>query len=285
MGVRGYSILTPIQEERLREEIEPLWHLKNPDGSYRYTGVEIAESIGFGKTEAPNNPYALLEPERIYNYRLKLGIIPRREYRGYPHRYKNKQDELIDLDEIIARIEAVPCRDFNNRRKRAGCMLGFYGGMRNTENRLLVRGDFEFDENPYGDEVLRCNAFRLKKGRQVSRAEATYSIELMFSWVFVREIADYVDRFSESERPWDVSRQTWWRWHKEILGSDFYPHFLRENRITFFASDPRFSLAEIRAWTGLHLITLESYISKSRRYSITAAQKMGEYILEHSNIN
>ena len=169
MGLRGYSILTSEQEVKLREEIEPLWNLKNVDGTFRYTGIEIAEAIGFGKTGIPGNPYTYLKPERIYNYRQKLGIQPRREYRGYPHRYKNKQEEPLDLDLVIKKIEAVPCRDFNNLRKRAGFAFGFWSGLRNTENRLLTRGDFVFDVNPFGDEVLRCNAFRLKKGRQVSR--------------------------------------------------------------------------------------------------------------------
>ena len=93
MGLRGYSLLSPEQEARLRDEIEPLWNMKNVDGTYRYTGTEIAEAIGFGKTEIPDNPYMILDPMRIYNYRQKLGIEPRREYRGYPHRYKNKRDE------------------------------------------------------------------------------------------------------------------------------------------------------------------------------------------------
>ena len=281
MGLRDYSILSPEQEQELKEKIEALWYLKDENGDWRYTGTQIARAISFRAKEAPDNPYAYLEPERIYNYRRKLGIEPRREPRGYPHRYRNKQTDPIDLDTIIRKVEAVPCRDFNNRRKRAGFMLGFWGGFRNTENRLLTRSDFEFDENPYGIEVLRCNAFRLKKGRLVSRAEATYSVELILDWAFVREIAEWVERFSEGERPWCVHRQTWWRWHKDVLGRDFYPHFQRENRITFFASDPRFSIAEIRAWTGLHLVTIENYISKSRRFSVTATSKINEYLFEN----
>ena len=110
MGLRGYSILTSEQEEKLRDEIEPLWNLKNVDGTYRYTGTEIAKAIGFGKTEVPDNPYTHLKPERIYNYRQKLGIEPRREYRGYPHRYKNKRDEVLKIDDVVSRIEAVPAR-------------------------------------------------------------------------------------------------------------------------------------------------------------------------------
>jgi len=137
MGLRDYSILSPEQEQELKEKIEALWYLKDENGDWRYTGTQIARAIGFRAKEAPDNPYAYLEPERIYNYRRKLGIEPRREPRGYPHRYRNKQTDPIDLDTIIRKVEAVPCRDFNNRRKRAGFMLGFWGGFRNTENRLL----------------------------------------------------------------------------------------------------------------------------------------------------
>lgn len=81
MEMRGYSILTLEQEEELRKRIEALWFLENADGDWLYSGTKIAESLGFGAVEPPDNPYTHLKPERIYNYRMKLGIQPRRLYR------------------------------------------------------------------------------------------------------------------------------------------------------------------------------------------------------------
>ncbi|MHA1972564.1 MAG: hypothetical protein ACTSW1_06215, partial [Candidatus Hodarchaeales archaeon] len=195
-----------------------------------------------------------------------------------------KQDEILDLDECIKRLESIDDRNWHGRRKKAGCALGFWGGFRNTENRMLLRSDFEFDNDPEGNEVLRVSAYRLKKGRNVTSEEATYPIELRVDWSFVSLIIDWIELFEPFERPWNVSsRQTWLNWHKDVFGERFYPHWLRENRITFFCSDPRFSIAEIRNWTGLHLITIEEYISKSRRFTITATQKINQYLIEKEN--
>jgi hypothetical protein len=46
---------------------------------------------------------------------------------------------------------------------------------------------------------------------------------------------------------------------------DFYPHFFRFNYITEEANDPETSLAELKAKTGLHLVTLNSYLMTSKR--------------------
>ncbi len=280
--MKGVNLLKPEQEAALKQQLEALWSLRDPrTGAPKYEGRQIAVALGFGSSEVPDNPYAKLEPERVWYYRKKFGLEKRNDTIKYPHRYKyGKQDSILDLDDFIKRIERDQEVDYTSKRRRRGCMLGFWGGFRNTENRHLLREDFEFDQNPDGEEVLRVNVFRLKKGRLVTREQATYPIELRLDWVFVHDIVDYIEEFKPNERPWEVDRTTWWRWHKEVFGKKFYPHWLRENRITFFCSDPRFSIAEIRNWTGLHLVTIEEYISKSRRFSITATEKMSQYMFE-----
>lgn len=46
---------------------------------------------------------------------------------------------------------------------------------------------------------------------------------------------------------------------------EYYPHFFRFNYITEEANDPETSLAELKAKTGLHLVTLNSYLMTSKR--------------------
>jgi len=285
MGMRGYSVLTPEQEAVLETQLKQLWMLTDREGNPRFSGKQIAQALGFGGVETlPDgsiNPYADLDPERIYHYRHKFNLPKRHDNVRYPHRYKyGKQDAILDLDDMIKKIDSINPHSFNEYRKEAGCCLGFWGGFRNTENRHLTRDHFEFDEDTEGNEVLRIIAFRLKKGKRVTRQQATFPIELRTDWTFVPEIIQWIERFDSGEKPWNIDRTTWWRWHKEVFGKKFYPHWLRENRITFFCSDPRFSIAEIRNWTGLHLVTIENYISKSRRFTLTATQKMNQYMFE-----
>jgi len=279
MSGKGINILTPEQEEVLRKELEKWWNMKDSNGRPMLTGMEIAKKcLGFGDPNIPNNPYVEIPPERIYYYRKKFNLPLRDEGYRHPRRYAyGKQESVLDLDKFIERIEAIPRTSFNNRRKRAGVSLGFWGGARNSENRNLRRKDFDYTEDQYGNELLRVNLYRLKKGRRIRKEDTLYPIELRLTWPFVREVANWIEQFNPEERPWPVTRKTWWRWHKEILGPNFYPHYLRQNVITIMCSDPRFSIAEIRAWTGLHLITIQNYISKSRRFTLTATEKINTY--------
>jgi len=285
MGVRGYSLLTQEQEEILETQLRQLWGLTDVKGNPKFSGKKIAQALGFGGVETlpdgSRNPYADLDSDRVYHYRHKFNLPKRHDYKRYPHRYRyGKQDAILDLDDMIKKIDAIEPRSFHDYRKESGCSLGFWGGFRNTENRHLTKDQFQFDEDVDGNEVLRIIVFRLKKGKRVTKHQAMFQNELRTDWSFVPNIIQWIERFDSEEKPWDVGRTTWWNWHKEVFGKKFYPHWLRENRITFFCSDPRFSIAEIRNWTGLHLMTIEHYISKSRRFTLTATKKMNEYMFE-----
>ena len=140
--------------------------------------------------------------------------------------------------------------------------------------RILTPEDIELER----DRII-IKAFRLKKSSKLSVKDRTYNVELRLSWYFVEEIYDWVNRFSPGETLWNVSRKQAWVWVKEIY-PEGYPHMMRLNRITAMCSDPRFSLAEIRAWSGLHISTIEAYISKSGRFATTAADKMTDLMLE-----
>ncbi|MHA1287541.1 MAG: hypothetical protein ACTSPB_09070 [Candidatus Thorarchaeota archaeon] len=284
MSMKGINLLTEEQEKQLKIELEALWTAKNTRGDYIYDGKEIAKALGFGGERDLGggrvNPYADLDPERVYYYRHKFELEKRSDKVNYPHRYKyGKQDAILDLDVLIKRLEKIGEQTFHRRRMTAGCALGFWGGFRNTENRLLTVNDFEFDETPNGQEILRVDVFRLKKG-DIPRFQATFPVELRLDWVFVDKIIKWIENYEGDQRPWDVSRWTWWNWHKKVFGEKFYPHWLRENVITLFCSNPNVSIAEIHKWTGLHLVTINEYISKSRRFSITATEKMHEYRVE-----
>jgi len=69
---------------------------------------------------------------------------------------------------------------------------------------------------------------------------------------------------------------------KEILGSQYYPHFLRLNRITEMCSDPELSLTRLKSFTGIKsLDALQSYLGVSEREQDAAVDHMAKQIREN----
>jgi len=272
MSIGRQALLTPSEERILKRELKKLWMIKNNEGNWAYSGPQIAKMLGFG---VPGSPYVHIKPVYVYNYRQKFNLPIRFEKKSYLHRYAHgKQEEPLDLSEWIGLIDQIPWGSFHGKRKRSFNALVFWTGLRNTEMRILTPDEIELER----DRII-IHAFRLKKSSELSVRERTYDVELRLEWVFVEEIYDWVNRFSPGETIWDVSRKQAWVWVKEIY-PEGYPHMMRLNRITAMCRDPRFSLAEIRAWSGLHISTIEAYISKSGRFVTTAADKMTQIMSE-----
>jgi hypothetical protein len=264
--------LTPSEERALKKELKKLWMIKDNEGNWAFNGPQIAKMLGFG---VPGSPYVQLKPEYVYNYRQKFNLPIRFEKKHYPHRYAHgKQEEPLELSEWIDQIDQIPSGSFHGKRKRSFNALVFWTGLRNTEMRILTPDDIEIES----DRMI-IHAFRLKKSSALSVKDRTYDVELRLEWMFVEEIYDWVKRFETDDIIWNVSRWSAWSWVKEIY-PEGYPHMMRLNRITAMCSDPRFSIAEIRAWSGLHISTIEAYISKSGRFVTTAADKMTQIMSE-----
>lgn len=271
MSIGRQSRLDRKSVRLLKKELKTLWMAKNEEGGWAFNGKQIAKMLGFG---VPGGPFETLSPENVYHYRQYFGFKKRSNKITHPHRYKHgKQDEPIDLSDWIKRIDTIPKFGFNSKRRRTFNEFVFWTGLRKGELLIMTPSDIVID----GERMI-INAFRLKKG-DVSREEATYPLELRLGWLFVDEIYDWVNRFDENERIYDIHPWTAWNYVKSIY-PEGYPHYMRLNRITAMCSDPRFSIAEIRAWTGLHIVTINEYISKSGRFATTAAQKMTDIMAE-----
>jgi len=67
---------------------------------------------------------------------------------------------------------------------------------------------------------------------------------------------------------------------KEILGSQYYPHFLRLNRITEIASDPTSNLTRIKSFTGIKSTKIieENYMGISKTQQDAAVNFMAKQI-------
>jgi len=68
---------------------------------------------------------------------------------------------------------------------------------------------------------------------------------------------------------------------KEILGSQYYPHFLRLNRITELCSDKDVTISMIKSYTGIRsLKTIQKYIGTSKKEQKKAVDFMAKQIRE-----
>lgn len=68
---------------------------------------------------------------------------------------------------------------------------------------------------------------------------------------------------------------------KTVLGDEYYPHFLRLNRITEIAGDPSSNLTRLKSFTGIKTIrALEAYMGTSRNEQKRAFDFMKKQISE-----
>ena len=68
---------------------------------------------------------------------------------------------------------------------------------------------------------------------------------------------------------------------KEILGEQYYPHFLRLNRITELCSDKDVTISMIKSYTGIRsLKTIQKYIGTSKKEQKKAVDFMAKQIRE-----
>lgn len=257
MSITRRRVLTVDQEQDLKEKMEPLWAMGTP-------GPEIAKILGFGEL----GEYEKLKPEYIYNYRQRFNLPKRYDRKHYPHRYKyGKQQEPISASEFFKRIDKLSSSSYHHKRKRSFNIVCFYSGLRQGEWRLVRRDDIKID----GDNII-VNAFRLKKGN-IPAEDATHPIILKKYWKLIPEFLDWIGRFGTGERIFNISATTAWKYVKDIFPKG-YPHYYRLVRITDMCNNTNMTVAEIRNWTFLHLSTIQSYISKSRRIVEAAADKM-----------
>jgi hypothetical protein len=73
---------------------------------------------------------------------------------------------------------------------------------------------------------------------------------------------------------------------KNILGENYYPHFLRLNRITELASDPTMNLTRMKSYTGIKsLDALQSYMGSIEKEQDAAIDFMAKQIKPNKQKN
>jgi hypothetical protein len=79
----------------------------------------------------------------------------------------------------------------------------------------------------------------------------------------------------------NIGSSTALRLVKQVLGSKFYPHFLRLNRLTEIGSDPDANIVRLKTFSGIQSIkTLESYLGTSEEEQEAALSRMEKRMKE-----
>jgi len=82
--------------------------------------------------------------------------------------------------------------------------------------------------------------------------------------------------------------QKQWALHiiKTILGENYYPHFLRLNRITEICSDPTANITRIKSFTGIKTLrVIESYMGSTEKEQDAALDFMAKQIKPNKQKN
>jgi len=211
-------------------------------------------------------------------------VLVKRVPRGnpYPHRYKyGKIDKPIDLDILIKlqeRVDKVDCSGYPTRFIQALIALFYWTGLRKTEviGRKLIKYRVK-----KGVKVGKAHPGLLKEDMRIEdKALFVFSIDesvlkhgkreaplvLPVSLPYVNLIVERWQKTKPKHRVFPIGYITFWRICKRI-DPKFTPHFFRHNRVTKFAANPKVSLADICAWTGLSPQTVSSYMMRAGRFT------------------
>lgn len=206
----------------------------------------------------------------------------------YAHRYKyGKQTELLTHEAFIEAVDSVHLK----LEHRAYIWLLYYSGVRKSEAYELKVEDCILD----GDFFIVDFGERKKHGAEVAPLlfpAEWYGIDFIISqWekqckarprtkkVYF-QAGKNVTAWKEDKAKWvfpHIQSVTAWSIVKKVLGPEYYPHYLRLNRLSDIGSDPDASILRLKSWSGIKSIrALESYLGVSKREQIKAREYLNK---------
>jgi len=212
----------------------------------------------------------------------------------YEHRYKHgKQEELISFQEFMERVDGSNL----NPEKKGFIWLLYYAGCRKSEAYERVTGDCQVTDTRFIVDFGR----RKKRGAEVPPLKFPRTWEGIDFLVSLYERAaqrrarkkriffqqDKITKSKVVKDHWlfpHIQSVTAWKIAKDVLGKDYYPHFLRLNRLSEIGSDPEATLLRLKSYSGIKSIkTLQSYLGVSEKEQDAALswmKKIQEKVIE-----
>lgn len=289
MGFSRAPLLEPEVEVELATAMLKPW----ADG---LSAKAIADKLGFGST---HTHFAKLQPRHIFSYRIKFnegGVSEKTKHlRRFKHaftarqtrygkhigiakgeyRYKVEPGRVLTFPEFRDALnEAVPIVHTEDEyyskyvaRKRALLILHFWTPLRRSEVIERVRKDFSYEQG-----FLKIDLYRKKKRyRRNEQGKILAKTEPFFAALdlpLMHEVVDWIDKFDENEKPFDISGGTSWRYCKDVF-PDMCVHAFRFSWITGAvnnAKSPGEILSTLLQDTGLSLDVLSVYIKSNARF-------------------
>lgn len=175
-------------------------------------------------------------------------------------------------------------------RDEAYFWLLYYTGVRKSEAYERTASDFKIK-----NQFLVID-FKRKKG-----SLDVPPLELPLSWCGIDKIVKAVNHalksppkekgifvYENKKRVRKIIKDRWvfphiqstkaWEIVQEVLGEEYYPHFLRLNRITELCSNPEANLTQIKSFSGIKSTRIieENYMGVSKREQQKAIEYMNK---------
>jgi len=193
----------------------------------------------------------------------------------YEHRYKHgKQEELMSFQEFRERVH----RSNLNSEKKGFIWLLYYSGARKSE----------VFERTVKDCQVTAAHYIVDFGKRKKGGATVDPLQFPRSWPGIEILVSLYERAAQKrarkkrifyqenkQRKSKIVKAHWifphiqsvtaWNIVKAILGSNYYPHFLRLNRLSEIGSDPTANLVRLKSYSGIKSIqALEFYLGKSK---------------------
>jgi len=208
-----------------------------------------------------------------------------------PHYKEGKQTEQLEFSIIQEKVEATKKK--LTKEQLSYFWLLYYSGSRKSE----------LYERTVGDCSISKDYFTLDLGIRKKGSAQTEPLDFPLWFPGM----DVVCQWLEKARSLKSSRKLLERWNhqkrttsrikakwlfpnihrstannivKKILGSEYYPHFLRLNRITELCSNPQANLTQIKSFSGIKSTRIieENYMGISKRQQRDAVNFIGKQI-------
>lgn len=202
-------------------------------------------------------------------------------------KYKHgKKLETLPFKEVKQKVAAADL----HWRDEAYFWLLYYTGVRKSEAYERTTSDFKIK-----DKFLAVD-FKRKKG-----SLNVPPLELPLHWYGVDKIVKSIQLATKShprqkaiyiyqnkkrvrilkEEKWvfpNIQSTKAWELVEEVLGEEYYPHFLRLNRITELCSNPEANLTQIKSFSGIKSTRIieENYMGVSKREQQKAIEYMNK---------
>lgn len=208
-----------------------------------------------------------------------------------PHYKNGKQSEQLEFNQVKEKVSAA--QKYLTKEQLSFFWLLYYSGARKSEIYERTVGDCSITSEFFILDI----SLRKKGSAQTMPLEFPLwfpGISVVCEWLekarTLKKTRKLLEKWKKGKRLTSRIRAHWLFPHvaarssqhivKKVLGPQYYPHFLRLNRITELCSDPESNLTRIKSYTGIKSTRIieENYMGVSKKEQKAALDFIGKQI-------